>query len=118
MTTHVKRSYLEDALAEADVDPERARWDYSGRGMYGRTCFGFVGNFGDLARFCYELGHEVGELSGSDDPSSWDEANELSNVNAAFLGSVRVDDMGLDLIFYFPDVEVVDNTSSSDKPTT
>ncbi len=53
---------------------------YSGRGMYGATCFSITGNTGDLVKFLRALPDEVGdELV---DPST--------------------DSMGLDIVFYWP----------------
>lgn len=54
--------------------------NYSGRGMYGATCFSITGNTSDLIRFLRALPDEVGdELV---DPST--------------------DSMGLDIVFYWP----------------
>jgi hypothetical protein len=53
--------------------------NYSGRGMYGATCFSITGNTGDLVKFLRALPDEVGdELV---DPST--------------------DSMGLDIVFYW-----------------
>lgn len=53
---------------------------YSGRGMYGATCFSITGGTRDLVRFLRSLPDEVGdELV---DPST--------------------DNMGLDIVFYWP----------------
>lgn len=54
--------------------------DYSGRGMYGATCFAIEGGTSDLIRFLRALPDEVGdELV---DPST--------------------DSMGMDMVFYWP----------------
>lgn len=54
--------------------------DYSGRGMFGATCFSIEGKTSDLVRFLRALPDEVGdELV---DPST--------------------DSMGLDIVFYWP----------------
>ena len=109
MTVQVRRTHLLDALDNADVDSDQVRWDYSGRGMYGRTCFGFVGSIRQLTAFAYCLGYASGELHGSDDPRNWDEADELETVYTDLLADVTTDNMGYDTIFYFPSVEVVDD---------
>jgi hypothetical protein len=68
---------LEEAADEAGVE---YRTDYSGRGMYGATCFAIEGKTSDLIRFLRQLPDEVGdELV---DPST--------------------DSMGLDIVFYWP----------------
>lgn len=41
MTT-VSRITIEDALARADLDEDAIYEDYSGRGMYGASCFGIT----------------------------------------------------------------------------
>lgn len=46
------------AFAEWDV-----RYDYSGRCMYGRTCFGVVvPSISDLFQFYYQLGYAMAEV--------------------------------------------------------
>jgi hypothetical protein len=97
-----KRNTLADLLGEAGVDEDQVRWDYSGRGMYGRTCFGFTGNQRNLVAFALGLGYE--SRAQEDDPS---EEVEFTQGDAiSFLAAVRTDSMGLDTIFYFPGVEV------------
>ena len=64
------------------------RTDYSGRGMYGEKCLGFV--TGQPGRFSYYLGMLMAEWQ----PSSpgWDQVDPLALLGA--LGSAVVDDMG------------------------
>jgi hypothetical protein len=84
------RGLLEDVLGEAGVE-EEPRWDYSGRYMYGKTCFGFVGDVRDLAAFFYQLAC----VDGDDDVIFYDLHRALCT-----------DSMGLNTIFYFPGVDV------------
>ena len=86
------RSDLEELCDDAGV--EDVRFDYSGRGMFGRTCFGFVGSVRDLATFFYRLGLVTDEVEGDDGTGE-----ELARA-------LRMDDMGLQTIFYFPGLEV------------
>ena len=79
-----------DALLDAGLDEEALRDDYSGRGMYGATCFGIVGNIGDFARFIVSF--IANHADDSTDPD--------------WLGNVLTDGMGLDTIFYWPGVQV------------
>lgn len=54
--------------------------DYSGRGMFGATCFAIEGKTSDLVRFLRSLPDEVGD--------------ELVDPS--------IDSMGLDSVFYWP----------------
>lgn len=96
----VQRETLRETCDEVGVAD--VRFDYSGRGMFGRTCFGFVGSVRDLAAFFYALGKETDEES--DDGLGELMANDL-----------RVDDMGRESIFYFPGLELSDPAPSPDQ---
>lgn len=64
--------------------------DYSGRGMYGDTCIGFV--TGELNRFLLEFG------------AFFNESNSLSFDIGPFAERIRTDNMGYDTIVYFPGI--------------
>lgn len=93
MAYTISRAAVEGALYEADFDP--ADYDsiirpaYSGRGMYGETCFGIVGSDHDLLRFAISLTTE-------------------DNQAHFWLPEVRSDQMGLNRIYYWPSVTLVD----------
>ncbi len=88
----VLRDQIEDVLLMSGLDGEIAiKEDYSGRGMYGDTCFGIVCDITDFAIFCASVG------SFMDD---WD-----------WLGRVRTDNMGLSTIWYWPGVKLVEEES-------
>lgn len=74
-----------DVLQAADFEAEAIRTNYSGRGMYGAECFGFVGNISDYSQFVAVL-------------ASLMELDEFRDL----LDDVRDDNMGLSTIFYFP----------------
>lgn len=81
----IDRSVVEEAAWAADLDTEKALYDgYSGRGMYGRKCFGVVGSMEDYSKFLVQL-------TQTDPDLAWDLAQ-----------SVASDSLGLDNIFYFP----------------
>lgn len=61
---------------------------YSGRGMYGRTCFGIVGHAGDLATFLMGVSEDTREKL----QDGW-----------------RTDNMGLDTIYYWQNVAGIEN---------
>lgn len=73
------------ALEDAGLDAESNLYqDYSGRSMYGSSCFGITGTVNDAAKFLVALGEYDRGL-----------AFDLSC-------SMRMDSMGRDTIIYFP----------------
>ena len=89
----IERQMVIDALDNAGADPDRAlRESYSGRAMYGTTCFGITGSIHEYSAFLVEL-------TRLDDEEQY--ASELAM-------SVRTDDMGRETIFYFPGIELED----------
>ncbi len=94
----VSRRLLLEVLEDVGVDPARVHWDYSGRFMYGRTCFGFVGEDADLVWFFTELGRRLGR---DEDDAGFTEGDVDELVRA-----LRTDEMGLDKIYYFPSVDL------------
>lgn len=100
MTTElIDRTLVRDACFAADLDPDEGgllRDDYSGRGMLGAQCFGFVT---PLASDAYRiLLHLLVFMSvdGDHDPSV---AIELVDE---LIRNARQDNMGMDVIVYFP----------------
>lgn len=87
-------SVLEDAAYDAGLEPEEAiRTSYSGRFMYGSKCLGLVhGTIGELLTFVISLADRVNQDS-SDDDLHW-------------LDGARQDNMGMDMITYWPNVTV------------
>ena len=98
------REQVEMAAYKADLEPERAvRTDYSGRAMYGDSCFGLVHDTpGELIRFVFELEEEL-QLSGRDD--RW---SDLMDFRYEMSRDVRQDSMGLSGITYWPHVRISD----------
>jgi hypothetical protein len=84
----VTREQLDSLVSLLDLEDEDVREDYSGRGMYGDTCLGFVTDKSDV-----RIGIAFAEVFGFDD--AWD-----LSVN------VRTDAMGRSSIVYFPGVKV------------
>lgn len=110
----IKRELLEEILDQAGIDlVSDVRWDYSGRSMYGRTCFGFVGGLQDLARFFTELGRGQGWFDQSGDP---DEYPDLCDLVDALQRSLTRDSLGFDTIFYFPGVDVTEEDQEDVDP--
>lgn len=91
----ITKSDLLNVLWDSDIDMEEGpRWGYSGRGMYGKTCFGFVGSMENYGAFLVTMALtlEAGE----------DFARE-------FASRVATDSMGFETIFYFPGIRVLEN---------
>lgn len=73
--------------------------NYSGRGMYGKECFGVSGD-GTAIHSFYSAMHELAE-----DEDFVEEVQEFWDRNHA----IRMDDLGLGIIIYFPSIQVEDN---------
>jgi hypothetical protein len=96
MQTHFPEhllGYLMKQLQWAHPEVE-VRTDYSGRGMYGERCIGFVTDRPHALML--NIGKWVGSLDGPD-------GLPLELVEA--LMDPRLDNMGLDSIVYFPSLE-------------
>lgn len=87
----IDKGLMQDLCDDAEID---VRWDYSGRFMYGKICFGIVGNSRDLTRFLLEVlpcyYEQKSDTGDNTVPAKWHE-------------NVR-DSMGLDMIFYWPGI--------------
>lgn len=99
----VTKSDILSALwaADIDVDENPPRWGYSGRGMYGKTCFGFVGNDEDYTNFLFTLI----ENNHEDDAH----VSDAIQVAREFSRRMHRDNMGYEYIYYFPGITVLDN---------
>lgn len=73
--------HLESAIRIAAAMGLRYRTDYSGRAMYGQTCFALVGDMETLAWFYRDLPIETFQL---------------------LVGGGRSDNLGLDTVWYWP----------------
>lgn len=94
----IKKSVLTDAfdLAFPALLDEQIRTDYSGRFMFGKTCFGIVGNTGTLGVFMAHVAVLIPELRDYD-----------------FITNLRWDEMGLDMIYYWPDIQIIDDMGTN-----
>ncbi len=68
---------------------------YSGRGMYGKRCCGIIGRLSDVMEIIAEV---ISQLNYQEQ----DRFNFTDNVHT--LLSFKQDNMGLDQIFYWPDL--------------
>ena len=113
MNAVLNQQQFNDFCQEIDtIGEHRVRADYSGRGMYGKTCIGVESAYGSVYEGAVKLALMM-VLSG--DPHredlSWYEVRDLMDA----LPDSRSDSMGMGMILYFPGltieegVEVLDN---------
>lgn len=79
--------------------------NYSGRFMFGETCFGVVVD--NIATAVYDVSEVLREIiiaERRDDPDLAKEAADM--LEDGKLTECRTDNMGLDYIIYFPDITV------------
>jgi hypothetical protein len=96
----------------ANIGEHRVRADYSGRGMYGKTCIGVECKYGSVDSGAVQFALAM-ILSGDPDRNdlSWYEVRDAMDE----VPESRSDSMGLGQIVYFPGltieegVEVLDN---------
>lgn len=95
--TLIPRHVIESALGEAEYD--EIRKSYSGRGMYGGSCFGVVVHSQrDVNILLFGLGYECRDLEESDSS----EYEQLAESLHRMARVAQVDSMGTDIIVYFP----------------
>lgn len=99
MAVEVAKSDILDALTYTSVE-EEPRWNYSGRGMYGVECFGFVGTMEDYGNFL------IGLLNTYYDQTEDIEA--ATTLVGYFAERVQTDNMGRSTIFYFPYLTILE----------
>lgn len=87
----------------ADMEPEFDLRSYSGRFMYGRDCLGLTGEVKDLIMFAIRVQEWYAAFDDDGPPDAYEH----------WLTGVRQDQMGLDMIFYWPDVEYDDSLSAA-----
>lgn len=90
---------LKSAAESAGLGDSAIRMGYSGRGMFGRKCFGIVGGPPDLVAFFEELSEA--SLENGDDGRYG--ALTLDLVQAMREG-IATDDMARELIYYWPNI--------------
>lgn len=83
---------LEYAAYESDdFDQDNIRYEYSGRGMYGKTCLSIVGSLSDLGAFLCTVVPYIDE--------------DVVPMSAWL--DVRQDSMGLQSVFYWTQIQAV-----------
>lgn len=93
----IERDLIESAMWAADLDTEKSLYEgYSGRGMYGRKCFGVTGDMEDYSKFLVQLTQTEPDIA-------WDLAQ-----------SVRTDNLGFESIFYFPGYQLTNDNEEDE----
>lgn len=102
MNTEIQKKIVEILESRFDCDDEnfRLRDNYSGRGMYGKSCYGITGHslgniYGTLAECIVELMEE----------------NGMDTCTEVFIDLIKnscLDNMGRDYIVYFPRLKTLE----------
>lgn len=102
MPVEISKSDLLEALSYIELEEESdVRWGYSGRSMYGRTCFGFVGSMEDYGTFLLALVDVYYDQT--------EDINVSRELAGHFVERCCTDSMGYSTIFYFPGIQVLEN---------
>lgn len=102
------QDYLVDCGGHLDVR------SYSGRFMYGKICVGIVGQRSKIMSVLSDMVLHMCEdmLEFGESPDTSNECYEVRDMIAS-LFNYSQDDMGLDIIIYWPEVEYIE-TSDND----
>lgn len=92
-TTPFTFDQLEDALYEVEVEDATITTDYSGRFMFGETCFGVTVDDGGIA-----IGVALTLACRADSDDIQDAAQKAARIAR----TARTDSMGRSTIIYFP----------------
>jgi hypothetical protein len=94
--TVIPRRIIEDALLELRDNEDGINLDYSGRGMFGKTCFAIsFDNVAELYRFGFILGRAAMEAGEYYSPTL------MSNLEA-LIDRTKIDSLGTGIVAYFP----------------
>jgi len=98
MGLQIQAKTWENVAANADIDPEDVRTDYSGRGMFGRTCVGIVGDTNTLVDFVKAV---------VEDAVAEDFTDDVLTGLYEEISTVQTDSMGTRSVFYWPRITVL-----------
>ena len=94
---------VKDALEELELEP---RFDYSGRFMCGKTCFGIVGRFSDCVKFLPLVQRYLTDTMFLKEFEQEKIIEEIEKITDKKFVGMRTDQMAYDVIFYWPNVKV------------
>ena len=92
----ITQNELDSIAYEIEGTP---RYQYSGRGMYGKTCVGIVCEQRDLLRLGYAIGEYIGD-------------SELRDI---MLNGYTLDDMGRSIIIYWTGIAIMDGVTDDEE---
>ena len=95
---------ISELLVSVIEDHAEIRHDYSGRGMFGEKCFGFVAENPEAA-----IAEIQADINGIYEPE------ELRQEFSELLQHGRRDSMGFDTILYFPGYQTVETGKEAEK---
>jgi len=98
----IDKNHLEEAVRHTE-DAVTLNTSYSGRFMFGEKCVGVIGNLAGYGKFLLAL---LEVLEDADDKGFYD--GEPYGDVYALAESVKMDNLGLDHVFYFPGVTVTE----------
>lgn len=75
--------------------------NYSGRGMFGKECLGIVGS--DTTTIIYKIMDSIMDKYSDEKDTQLELFHELTEILS---GGSKQDSMGLNIILYFPDLEI------------
>lgn len=90
---------LEEAAGEAELENDDIRTDYSGRSMYGDECVGVIGTVNCGVAFAVEL-LELAKERLEDE----ERALDYDALKDVLIKGMRSDNMGMSMIYYWPDL--------------
>ncbi|QGH80083.1 hypothetical protein SEA_NHAGOS_72 [Gordonia phage NHagos] len=97
----ITREDIDTAAGWVDFDPEEdVRTDYSGRGMYGRTCVGYEGE--NAAAFLAAIVSAALVRTHDSDVTCWDVVDAMGDIRTS------TDSMGRGMITYWPGLRLVE----------
>ena len=104
MAKEITQEALDVALLESNVE---LRESYSGRGMYGDTCWGVVGEVEELNNFERQLAKSAtvdmwGPVEGDVEGVIEDFLGQLDEIESRR----RIDSMGMNTIYYYPGIKI------------
>jgi hypothetical protein len=106
----ITASDLEHGCDIAGLRDFQVRTDYSGRGMYGDRCFGITCGGPEMAL----VGLAVLAALNLDDTPDRDGTREQIEGAVEIVRAARTDNMGRDMIVYFPGYQLADADAEVD----
>lgn len=101
---------LFDAILQVAEEEEYKVRSYSGRAMYGRRCLGVIGQI-DSFKFGMQVALFMAQTKIDEEESS----ENCVYVDNLPMTHSRMDNMGLDMVLYFPHIAVTEEQENEDE---